>query len=365
MSNPRITAINALRQGTLGYSTQDPAHPAINALVDSPSLAWRSRNGSGSGNGLFTITAASNDKIDFDEGGAELTATLTAGSYTGTSLATEVKTQMDAAGGTYTVSYSESTGKFTIARAAGNFTLRWQSGTNTAKTAGVTLGFNVAANDTGADTYTSDYARYHSQEYLTFDLGAASIYNSIAIINHNLSASATITLYGADDAAFTTNLVTDSLTYNAASLYEYLGTARTKRYVKLHISDPANSSGYVSVGTIFLGYYFDLDQDAQAQDTDGYDDPGLVDITDSGVPIALDRGRARVMSFFVQGLGAASYGNLMNLARYNGKTSPYIICFNYSAANANSFFVHNVGPVLLTRIGKNVWRWEAALREVV
>lgn len=72
---------------------------------------------------------SSNNKLDFNEGGSELTATLTSGTYTLSELATEIKTQMDAAGDlTYTVSVS-SDDKFTIS-ATGAFSLLPQSGSN-------------------------------------------------------------------------------------------------------------------------------------------------------------------------------------------------------------------------------------------
>jgi len=110
-----------------------------------------------SGNTL-TITAGSNDKINFEEdGGGELTATLTAGTYTFDTLAAEIKTQMDAAGGTYTVSYDYATKKFTITETGGvtDLDLLWNSGTNSSTSAATTLGFTASADNSGAATYTA------------------------------------------------------------------------------------------------------------------------------------------------------------------------------------------------------------------
>jgi hypothetical protein len=59
---------------------------------------------------------------------------------------------------TITVTYSNATGKFTIAATGSVFSLLWQSGTNTANSIGTKLGFLVAANDTGATSYVSDNA---------------------------------------------------------------------------------------------------------------------------------------------------------------------------------------------------------------
>lgn len=61
---------------------------------------------------------------------------------------------------TITVTYSDSTGKFTIATATSSvLSLLWNTGTNTANTIGTKLGFSVAADDTGATSYAADNAQ--------------------------------------------------------------------------------------------------------------------------------------------------------------------------------------------------------------
>ncbi len=111
----------------------------------------------------FIVQAGVNDKIDFTEdGGAEVTATLTAGTYkAGTSsadagtLCALIKTQMEAVNGasTYTVAFSTSTKKFTITKSAGVFVLKWATGTNAATAADTLLGF--AADTASAIAATS------------------------------------------------------------------------------------------------------------------------------------------------------------------------------------------------------------------
>jgi uncharacterized protein YaiE (UPF0345 family) len=104
----------------------------------------------------FVVTAL-NNKIDFDEGGAALVGTVTAGTYTGATLATAIAAALNGAVGkalTYTCTYSATTEKFTIA-AGSNFTLRWNTGANKAIDISNLIGFLDTANSTGALTYTS------------------------------------------------------------------------------------------------------------------------------------------------------------------------------------------------------------------
>lgn len=111
------------------------------------------------GYGIFEIISGRNDKIDFKEAdsGSQLTATLIAGIYTAAGLATEIKTQMDTVGGTYTVTYDRRESKFTIKRTDSVYlSLLWNSGTNAKTNIGMTLGYYVNADDTGFSSYTSD-----------------------------------------------------------------------------------------------------------------------------------------------------------------------------------------------------------------
>lgn len=107
----------------------------------------------------FTVSLGVNDKIDFTEDGSgPLVATLTSGTYTSTTLAAEVKAQLEAANGTaktYTVTYSPTTKKFTITLSSGVFVLQWSTGANFATNARAILGFS-AADTASAITAVSD-----------------------------------------------------------------------------------------------------------------------------------------------------------------------------------------------------------------
>jgi len=103
------------------------------------------------------VIDATNNKIDFTEdGGSELTASLANSTYilgassaTAGTLCAEIKTALEAAGaGTYTVTYSRTTKKITIAISGGvitAFVLKWNTGTNKLLCPAVMLGWTLAA----------------------------------------------------------------------------------------------------------------------------------------------------------------------------------------------------------------------------
>ncbi len=104
----------------------------------------------------FIIESGVNDVLRYKDSNNDIyNVTVTAGSYTGTGLATELETQMDAVSTPdMTVSYNASTGIFTIADAGGNYELLWSHGSTTI---GEMLGFDPSATDAGAASYTSDF----------------------------------------------------------------------------------------------------------------------------------------------------------------------------------------------------------------
>jgi len=107
----------------------------------------------------FNVVTGLNDQIDFNEGSSNLIATIAAGNYDASSLATQIKTQLDASGSnTYTVTYSEIMHNYTIASDGSSLSLLWSSVGNTrSEEFGKLVGFDISADDTGATSYVADY----------------------------------------------------------------------------------------------------------------------------------------------------------------------------------------------------------------
>lgn len=95
-----------------------------------------------------------NCKMDFDEGGGELTATLEYGTYTPEEIADEVAAQLNATGSfTYTCTFDRSNRKLTITSSS-SVEMLFLSGSNAAESAYETLGFSTAADVTNT-TFTA------------------------------------------------------------------------------------------------------------------------------------------------------------------------------------------------------------------
>ena len=191
---------------TLTPSSEATGFPDTNTQQRWKTRCWRSRSGATSGWGNFVIELGVNDKIDFEEtAAAELTATLTAGTYSADTLAAEIEIQLEAAGASdYTISYSDITNKFTLASdrlGGGNtFKILWLSGTNTATSVGTTIGFDITGDDADAASHVADNLRIHSEEWLKVDLGIGTKDIKVLVIkNHNFTAGATLKIQGHTD----------------------------------------------------------------------------------------------------------------------------------------------------------------------
>jgi hypothetical protein len=358
---------NHWRNGTIiAQSSEHPQFPAEYSQDDTPALMWRSRHGTGSGNGRFVVAASSNQLIDFDLGGGELTATITAGTYTGATLATEIKAQLDTAGtATFAVTYSETTGAFTISLAAGNFSLTWQSGTHTATNAGVLLGFGRAADSAGADTYTSTTMVIHTSESIDCDFGAAQTYDFMAILGHNLTSSASITVQGADDAAMTTNVVSDTITYNSTNVYAFLATARTKRYIRVVITDVANPSGFVQVAGVVVGSYWEPNRDFGPY-SEGETDETEVELSPSAnLFVVQERPKMVVRELEFKGLNAAAIAELRLLLAEVGVSKALILCTDSTMPNTTCHWMRLRECNPPRREGYGYWTWSAPMEEVL
>lgn len=79
--------------------------------------------------------------------------------------------------------------------------------------------------------------------------------DTLAIFNHNLSGSTTITLQGSTDPSFATIPVDITLEYEANNMYYIAPTLPLNpyRYWRLNISDPGNADNFLRVGTIVFG----------------------------------------------------------------------------------------------------------------
>lgn len=126
--------------------------------------------------GVYNIRTGINDKINFNDNSTNRVATLNPGFYAIGDLMTEVARAMNAVSSGYTCTFSNSTGKITIANGSFSFTLLFSSGANAATSPWRELGFTNSAGTAAADSASAASATGASIANIT---GTYSLYLDI------------------------------------------------------------------------------------------------------------------------------------------------------------------------------------------
>lgn len=90
-----------------------------------------------------------------------------------------------------------------------------------------------------------------SSQTILMDFGSAQSVDLVAVINHNLSSTATITV-----RAGTTTGVSDfsqSITWRERTVYAVLTSLQSYRYWRIDLNDPFNTNGFLEIGYISIG----------------------------------------------------------------------------------------------------------------
>jgi hypothetical protein len=197
------------------------------------------------------------------------------------------------------------------------------------------------------------------------DLGEAKEYNFIGILGHNLTSGATIQIIGADDDAFSVNAVTDTLTHVGNDLWEILGTARTKRYLRLSVSDASNPDNYLEIGPVIVGKAVELSRGHSSPYQRGAEDQSVVELTPALVSLVTDsRGSLKVWGLQFGGLSEASLAAIRELLETVGIKPAFALCFDPSVPNGNTYWVRIRESDLPEHGHPDYGAWSVTLEEV-
>lgn len=299
------------------------------------SKVWRSA-------GYWVITAANNGIVIYDTAATPLTGNVTVGTYTTATLLVALKAKLEAiSASTYTVTVSSTTGKINIAsNGAGGGGIFSLITTNASFTMASVLGFDTATDLTGALTYSADYLRIATEEFIQWDLGLSSNPHAIAIIGPRnaplkLSPGSTLTLQGSQTNSWSTIEFSQVLTYNDSTIAYFVSTGvhtEQLRYWRLLISDLSNSYGYVEIGSIFLGEAFSTSQ-GRAQFPLNYDlvDRSNVIFSEGGQTFSDKKEQTTEFSSNWIGLSVADVEGLVDLFARYGTHKPFFILLDPDA----------------------------------
>lgn len=279
-------------------SSEQSAFPVSNLYnKERRSKVWRS-------NGYWELPTDARQIVFRETTAVDLTATFTTFEFNNTSdLLTEIKTILEAAGGsTYTVELDTVTDKFKITSdgvgGGGIFEIIWTD-TNTGNLGDI-IGFDSSADSTGALTYTADYLRIHTSEWIKWDFGISSNPDTFVLIGPRtrplgISPSATIKLQGNETDVWTGPSYEQIIPYDSRVLSLFKANesddglhSLALRFWRLLIEDVDNANGYVEAGVVYLGDYFTFAQGRAQYPLNGsYEDTSVTIFSEGGQSFSL------------------------------------------------------------------------------
>lgn len=302
------------------------------------SKVWRT-------NGYYKVVDGENT-IVFREtnAGADLTATVTAGEYTThAAFMAAVKAALDAAGdSTYTVTQS-SNFRFVIASngsgGGGVFQPRFATSTDMA----AILGFDDV-NLSGSLTYTADYLRMNTEDWLTVDFGLPTNPNAFAMTgNRNqaikLSPSGTFRLMGNqtdnwDSPSFTVDLNYDDEVI--CKIEEDGFHTEPLRYWRVQFLDQ-NPLGYIELGAVFLGNTYTTDRGAaQFPFQSEFDDQSKTVLSEGGQSFSDIIEKTQDFSLTWNALTKEEIEAISEIYERYGKSYPFFMAFDATEAFSTS-----------------------------
>lgn len=319
-------------------SSEQAAFPVSNAFnFQRRSKVWRS-------NGYWDITSSNNTIIFRETTGVDLTATVATSGYTSTTaLYAAIKTALEAAGAsTYTIAQDATTLKHKLTSdgsgGGGIFEIYWSNASTTMDTI---LGFSSDEDDTGALTYTADALTIHTSEWITWDFGISTLPNAFALIGGRnspikISPSATITLSANETNVWTDPTASLSITYDDEVMYSVSSTglwSEALRYARLEITDTDNTEGYVELGALYLGDFFDPSRGrVQFPFNSVYVDNSVTSFSEGGQTFSDIREKTEVFTIRWFGLTTAERELINTLWLSFGTSQPFFVQFDPEAA---------------------------------
>lgn len=242
----------ANNQLEIGYNSasidsEQGSYPFTNAIDTNLYNQWRTDS-------FFKIDSTNNSIYIND--GSDKTVTIASGTYTGTTLATEVQTKLNASSSNWTCSYSTTTYKFTIGN-SGSVTIRLSEQTNATW---FTLGYSSITNQTGTSFAADEQRNHYPSITATIDFGYSANIGGVALLSpkgsdFSVSEGATITVEGDNLNFLGTSALTKSMIVTKNGAFLFINDVESNyRYWRITITDIYNLSGpELIIGHLYIG----------------------------------------------------------------------------------------------------------------
>jgi len=200
--------------------------------------------------------------------------------------------------------------------------------------------------------------------YIEMNLGAgAGAIDFLAILGHNIEVGTTITLQHDDNAGFGTP-IDIAIGHNATNIFQFF-TTFTEQWVRVKLVKGGGWATAPQIGAILCGSYFELSKTVGLNYEEGYEDFSELESSDSQVIFAQEKEIIEVRNLPFRGLDDATRANILLFFNECGVHKAFVICFDSTAANTNSYWVVNTEMTPPRYQQNDCWHWQLTTREII
>jgi|694.fasta_scaffold28333_6 hypothetical protein len=311
---------------TRTYSSQLSAFSVSSAFDSYRFTGWRP-------SGAFEITDA-NNKLYINDG-ADKTATLANATYTtGTLLAAQIQTALNAVSSNWTCTYSTSTYKFTVDRSSGTKILRKSQTTSAIWD---DIGY-LGAVDAAATA--ADVVRIHTSEWIHFDLLNQYPLDAFIAIGSISTAfpipeTATVTIKANNIDDFSSPPFSETVTPTSEGIFKFFEATDTSyRYWKVEFEDRENPNGpsVFDIRVIYLGDAVAMERNIGNGFTASRVDRSNVSESEGGSLFFREKPKYWTISASIDWTKPADRKIISDLYDYVGNTRPFFVALDPDAA---------------------------------
>lgn len=208
-----------------------------------------------------------------------------------------------------------------------------------------------------------------SVQRVVLDAGAPISVDTVAILGHNITAAATITLEGNATDSWGAPTVSETVAHQPGVMLHAF-TSASLRYWRLSVTDTGNPAGFIEIGRVMLGLRVQLGVDGRSTvlewpvthvsgDRQTFAQSGEL-YADRGVPF-------RTYAYEFRAGREALKDTFQALAAAVGRSQAFVFT-NYDAPAqwgiTEPVYVTLAGDITFNWLGHNRWTWRFQLREV-
>jgi len=158
-------------------------------------------------------------------------------------------------------------------------------------------------------------------QWIKFDLTTPGKITMLAIFGHNLSSGATVTIEANATDSWVTPSYSHAMTWNALAMVEFLD--QTYRWWRITIEDNGNDDGYIEIGRICAGEYYEPGVNISQELQKKIVDPSFYQESEGRQGYAIDKTPYRTFDVQFTGISRTQQGELETMFRAV-KTTGYL-----------------------------------------